>query len=159
MRDPRVQQYVCRRLQRYWSPDQVAGRSRREFRRQPAQQISRQTIYQWIREQSRDQQRVWRSCLRFGVPRRKRPADAGRLPNVTRIDGRPIIVTARQRYGDWERDTIVGRGRLGGLLSLVERKSGFTLLARVSNRLASTVRSAAEAKWGVARPFAPLGHV
>ena len=31
MRDPQVQQYVCQRLKRYWSPDQIAGRSRREI--------------------------------------------------------------------------------------------------------------------------------
>ena len=35
MSDPRVQRYVCQRLKRYWSPDQIAGRSRREFRRLP----------------------------------------------------------------------------------------------------------------------------
>ena len=48
MRDSQVRQYVCQRLERYWSPDQIAGRSRREFRRQPQRQISRQTIYNWI---------------------------------------------------------------------------------------------------------------
>jgi len=56
------------------------------------------------------------------------------------------VVASRRRYGDWEGDTIVGRGHVGGLLSLVERKSGFTLLARVSNRRAATVRAAAEAE-------------
>src|SRR6476646_5283811 len=35
MNDPHIHQYVCQRLKRYWSPDQIAGRSRREFRRQP----------------------------------------------------------------------------------------------------------------------------
>jgi transposase, IS30 family len=144
MRDPRVHDYVWRRLKRYWSPDQIAGRSRREFRRQPARQISRQTIYQWIHQQPAPQRSTWRGCLRFGVPRRKRREDAGRLRNAVRIDGRPAIVASRRRYGDWEGDTIVGRGRVGGLLSLVERKSGFTLLARVPNRRAATVRCAAE---------------
>jgi IS30 family transposase len=144
MRDPQIQQYVCQRLQRYWSPDQIAGRSRRDFRRQPQRQISRQTIYQWIHQQSKDQRRAWRDCLRFGVPRRRRREDAGRLPHAVRIDGRPAIVASRRRYGDWEGDTIVGGGRQGGLLSLVERKSGFTLLARVLDRRAATVRCAAE---------------
>jgi len=38
----------------------------------------------------------------------------------------------------------VGCGQRGGLVSLVERKSGYTLLARVDNGRAATVRSAAE---------------
>ncbi len=147
MRDPHVVRYVCLRLRRYWSPDQIAGRSRREFRRQPRRQISRQTIYDWIRQQPSEERRAWRACLRFGVRRRKRREDAGRLPNAVRIDGRPAIVASRRRYGDWEGDTIVGRGRLGGLLSLVERKSGFTLLARVPDRRATTVRCAAEERF------------
>jgi IS30 family transposase len=144
MRDTRVVRYVCQRLERYWSPDQIAGRSRREFRRQPERQISRQTIYWWIHEQPPEEHKAWRGCLRFGVRRRRRREDAGRLPNAVRIDGRPAIVASRRRYGDWEGDTIVGRGRVGGLLSLVERKSGFTLLARVQDRRATTVRYAAQ---------------
>jgi IS30 family transposase len=144
MNDPQVRQYVCQGLKRYWSPDQIAGRSRREFRRQPRQQISRQTIYQWIDERPMEERRAWRGCLRFGVRRRRRSQDAGRLPNAVRIDGRPAIVASRRRYGDWEGDTIVGSGRRGGLLSLVERKSGFTLLARVPDRRATTVRCAAQ---------------
>jgi len=148
MCDPQVQQYVCRRLKHYWSPDQIAGRSRREFRRRPKRWVSRQTIYAWIQERPLEERRFWRRCLRFGRPRRKRSENAGRLPNAVRIEGRPAIVAARRRYGDWEGDTIVGRGRHGGLLSLVERKSGFTLLARVRNRRAATVRCATEEKLG-----------
>jgi len=144
LRDARTRQYVCQRLQRYWSPDQIAGRSRREFRRQPERQISRQTIYNWIHQQPPSERRAWRECLRFGVRRRRRRKDAGRLPNAVRIDGRPAIVASRRRYGDWEGDTIVGRGRVGGLFSFVERKSGFTLLTRVADRRAATVRAAAE---------------
>ena len=147
MSDPQIRHYVCQRLRRYWSPDQIAGRLRRECGRQAQCWISRQTIYQWIHHQPSEERRTWRRCLRFGVSRRKRREDAGRLPNAVRIDGRPAIVASRRRYGDWEGDTIVGRGRVGGLLSLVERKSGFTLLARVQNRRAATVRRAAEESW------------
>jgi transposase, IS30 family len=49
-----VQQFVCQRLRRYWSPDQIAGRARREFRRQPERQISRQTIRARRRSERRE---------------------------------------------------------------------------------------------------------
>ena len=152
MSNPCVRRYVCERLERYWSPDQIAGRSRREFRRRGERQISRQTIYDWICKRPREERRVWRACLRFGEPRRRRREDAGRLPNAARIEGRPAIVASRRRYGDWEGDTIVGRGRAGGLFSFVERKSGFTLLARVADRRAATVRAAAEQRLAALPP-------
>ena len=144
MRDPKTVQYVCQRLELFWSPDQIAGRSRLDFGRHPQRHISRQTIYDWIDQRPKEERRRWRHYLRFGLPRRKRRDDAGRLPQAVRIDGRPAIVASRRRYGDWEGDTIVGRGHVGGLVSLVERKSGFTLLARVHDRRAATVRDAAQ---------------
>lgn len=144
MNDPQLRKYVCRRLKQLWSPDQIAGRLELERRRPSEPQVSRQTIYAWIRERPTEEWKMWRGCLRFGVPRRKRREDVDRLPNAVRIDGRPAIVASRRRYGDWEGDTIVGRAHASGLLSLVERKSGFTLLSRVSNRRAVTVRTAAQ---------------
>jgi transposase, IS30 family len=148
MDQPEVRQDVCRKLKRYWSPDQIAGRS--HLRRGLAQlaPLSRQTIYNWINQPGRDRA-TWRACLRFGRPRRRRPENRGRLPNAVSIEGRPQVVDRRMRYGDWEGDTIVGRGHRGGLVSLVERKSGFTLLARVGNRQATTVREAAENRLAV----------
>ena len=144
MNDPQLRQYVCRRLKLLWSPDQIAGRRALERPRRSEPRVSRQTIYTWIRQHPAEEQKKWRRCLRFGVARRKRRADAGRLPNAVRIDGRPAIVASRRRYGDWEGDTIVGRAHASGLVSLVERKSGFTLLSRVTNRRAATVRTAAQ---------------
>jgi len=145
--DPRVREYVERGLEQCWSPDQIAGRSRQDFPRDTGHQLSRQTIYNWIGRQPSPQHEQWRSLLRFGGSRRKRPKN-GRLPGAESIEGRPRVVDARRRFGDWEGDTIVGRGHRGGLVSLVERKSGYTLLARVEDRRAATVRQAAEQRLG-----------
>ena len=49
MNDPQVRKYVCRRLKQFWSPDQIAGRLELERRRPSKPQVSRQTIYAWIR--------------------------------------------------------------------------------------------------------------
>jgi IS30 family transposase len=139
--DSRVREYVEQGLAQCWSPDQIAGRSRREFSRDQERQLSRQTIYNWIERSS--QREALRSRLRFGRKRRKR-AETGCLPRAVSIEGRPRVVDARRRFGDWEGDTIVGQGHRGGLVSLVERKSGYTLLARVDDRRAATVRQAAQ---------------
>ena len=147
MDDAATREYVCRHLEEQWSPDQIAGRLRREFPRNRRSWISRQTVYAWIH---RHRAEGWRKCLRFGEARRRRPANQGQLPGAVSIDGRPRVVDLRRRFGDWEGDTILSCGRRGGLVSLVERKSGYTLLARVDDLRAPTVREAME------RQLAPL---
>ena len=140
LNDPRVREYVECGLEQCWSPEQIAGRSRLDFPRDPERQLSRQTIYDWIDQPPHRE--TWRPLLRL-AQRRKRP-ESSRLPGGVSIAGRPEVVAQRRRFGDWEGDTIVGCGHRGGLVSLVERKSGYTLLARVDNRRAATVRCAAE---------------
>ena len=131
-REP-LQQAVRAGLGRRWSPDQIAGRLRREHPQDHSRWVSRMTIYRWI-EQSEDRS-WWRSRLRFGQPRK--PDDRrGKLKAAPQISGRPEIVDQRSRLGDWEGDTVVGKGRLSGLVTLVERKSGFALV-KVVRRLAS----------------------
>src|SRR5262245_46619374 len=147
--DPCVREFVEQGLEHCWSPDQIAGRSRREFSRDQERQLSRQTIYNWI-ERS-DARAEWRSLLRFGQKQHKRPEN-GRLPGAVSIEGRPRVVDSRRRFGDWEGDTIVGRGHRGGLVSLVERKSGYTLLARADDRRATTVRRATQQQFAALPP-------
>jgi IS30 family transposase len=146
MEHAETRDYVCRGLQERWSPDQIAGRSQLDFPRNPRRRISRQTVYAWLNEQRKRGHAEWRACLRFGRPRRKRPDHAGRLPGAVSIEGRPRTVDLRRRFGDWEGDTIVSRGRKGGLVSLVERKSGYTLLEQVHDLKAETVRGALQHK-------------
>ena len=47
------------------------------------------------------------------------------MTECVRIDGWPGVINRRRRYGDWEGDTIVGKGRRNALVTLVERKSGY----------------------------------
>ncbi len=49
------------------------------------------------------------------------------------------MVATRQRLGDWEADTIVGKGHRQALVSLTERKSKLTLLAKVERATAAAV--------------------
>lgn len=136
MDDPDVHQYVQDRLEKCWSPEQIAGRVQRDFPRVPARWLSRQTIYDWIDEQAPQ----WQSLLRRGG---RLPEKRGKLTDCVRIDGRPNVINRRRRYGDWEGDTIVGKGRHSALVTLVERKSGYTRIGRVdSMKSDATMRAA-----------------
>lgn len=131
-----IDQAVRSGLAKRWSPDQIAGRLKRAAAGDPKRCISRMTIYRWI-EASPDCVH-WQGCLRFGK-RRVEPEKRGQIPARAEIAGRPEIVNERARFGDWEGDTVVGKQRRGGLLTLVERKSGFALVGLVKRLRAKNV--------------------
>ena len=56
------------------------------------------------------------------------------------IDERPAIVDSRERLGDWEADTVLGKQGTGALVTLVERKSRLYLVKRVASKQAGVVR-------------------
>jgi IS30 family transposase len=133
MESPHLHQYVQERLEKCWSPDQIAGRSRLDFSRRRSWRLSRQTIYHWINDRAPD----WRRWLRrSGRPPEKR----GKMRDCVRIDGRPEVINRRHRYGDWEGDTVVGKGRRSALVTLVERKSGYARIGRVDSLKAEATR-------------------
>lgn len=118
--------YVGERLAKAWSPEQIAGRLKLEFPQQPQRQVSAPTIYAWIKR-SAPRWRVWlRQAHRKQYQPHKRPEEV-------RIEGRPAVINRRCRYGDWEGDTIVGKGRRSGLVTLVERKSGLARIGLLKN--------------------------
>lgn len=135
--DLEVRQYVTERLAQAWSPDQIAGRARRDFPREPQRWLSAMTIYSWINRRAGR----WRQWLRRGG--RRRPERRDPLDYVS-IQGRPDVINRRRRYGDWEGDTIVGAGRRGGLLTLVERKSGLVRISKIADFYSATAMRAAE---------------
>ena len=62
----------------------------------------------------------------------------GKIPNAVSIEKRPEETEKRERLGDWEGDTIVGNKHKGAILTLVDRKSGYTLIGQLNKREAPT---------------------
>jgi IS30 family transposase len=71
--------------------------------------------------------------LRHRLKHRKRPAGGKKvvIPNKVSIEERPEIINKKERFGDWEIDTIVGKGNKGAILTLTERKTGFLLMKKL----------------------------
>ena len=137
MEQDAIEQFVRRGLQRYWSPEQIAGRLHRLHPNSRKRQVSRQTIYNWIKRQRDVKQ--WESFLRRGGKRRRtRTVNEERA--AASIANRPAVVDRRNRFGDWEGDTMVGRRHRGALVTIVERKSGYLLVDKVDRRKANPVR-------------------
>jgi IS30 family transposase len=127
------------KLRQEWSPEQIAGR----FREQGIA-ISHEHIYQYVYADKRVGGDLWKH-LRCQKKRRKRYGGydrRGKIPARKSIEERPAIVDRRERIGDWEIDTIVGKGHQGALVTLTERRSRFTLLRKVNQKSAEQVAQA-----------------
>jgi IS30 family transposase len=123
-----------------WSPEQVSDWLRENY----GLQISHEWIYQYILTDKYAGGDLHRH-LRCQKKRRKRYGSydrRGKLKNRVSIDERPAIVDTRQRLGDCEVDTIIGKGHRHGIVSLTERKSRLALLRKVEHKTAQAVANA-----------------
>ena len=135
-------------LSQGWSPEQIAGRLRRDHRSSRAMRIAPETIYQWIYRNARDGGGLWQLLRRAHKRRRKHcrlAACRGRFPGRRSIHERPGRVARRQDYGHWEGDTLVGGRHVGGILTLIERKSRFLVAQRLPSRKAMSCAAALSA--------------
>ena len=66
----------------------------------------------------------------------------GTIKNRVSIEKRPKIVENKSRIGDWEIDTVIGQNHKGALVTIVDRKSKFTLIKKVESKHADKVTSA-----------------
>ncbi len=65
----------------------------------------------------------------------------GVLVDKRHISEQPKIVEKRRRIGDWEIDTVMGSGDLHCIVTLIERKSGFSLIGKIKCRTKKEVNA------------------
>jgi transposase, IS30 family len=125
-------------LREGWSPQQIAGRLRRDFPDRPELQVSHETIYQAVCLVARGGlRRELDKALRTGRTRRRPRTGrvAGGRGNrawaVPRIAERPEEITGRLVPGHWEGDLVIGKGGGSAIVTLVERHSRLVLLGRL----------------------------
>ena len=127
-------------IRQEWSPEQVSDWLKDNY----GLQISHEWIYQYILMDKHAGGDLHRH-LRCQKKRRKRYGSynrRGKIKNRVSIDERPAIVDTRQRLGDWEVDTIIGKGHRHAIVSLTERKSRLAMLRKVERKTAQDVADA-----------------
>jgi IS30 family transposase len=134
MEDPEINQAVRDRLAQEWSPEQIEGRMQQE---DSGRSVSSQTIYTWIKQD--DDREHWESLLRRRGKRPNRRKNATTTGDAGRIANRPEVIEERLRLGDFEGDTVLGSPGTGGLATLVDRKSRFTIVVKVQSKNADHV--------------------
>jgi IS30 family transposase len=137
----RLRKYVNRKTRLGWSPEQVVSRLALDHSQDRTMRLGVETLYRWIyadaqqggdlythlrgRHQKRPRQR------RYGAGRRFISGRVG-------IECRPEAVSLRERFGDWEGDTVIGARGRSQIATHVERKSRYLMAARLNDRKADT---------------------
>jgi IS30 family transposase len=120
-----------------WSPEQIAGRSELEL---GVKLTSPTSIYNYINPRKELHRLLPRKCNKYRRTKAGNDRKRLRIQESTKrsIEIRPEIVNTRERIGDWEADTIVGKEKTSRIYTATERKSGYLLadlLSKVSAEL------------------------
>ena len=123
--------HVISYLDLQWSPEQIASHV----------PVSLHSIYRFIRQDKNNGGTLFHH-LRFRNQRKRKygsPETRGQLSNRKSIHDRPIEIERRNRFGDLEIDTIVGKNHQQSLVSIVDRKTGYLWLKKCSSRKAEEI--------------------
>lgn len=132
LKNPAVYSYVLEKLRSGWSPEQIAGRLKKESGHSL---ICPETIYGFIYRKDNQDRRLWEYLPRKQKARRNhngRGVHKARIPQRVSIHLRPQTIDRRAEFGHWEGDTVEGKKSDGdGIHTEVERLSRLMLARRV----------------------------
>lgn len=141
-------QRVADKLQRQWSPEQIAGWLKRTYPDDTSGQVSHETIYRTLFIQSRGalKKELLAHLRRTRAMRRSRhhtqkTDNHGRITDTVSISERPATVEDRAVPGHWEGDLLFG-GRNSQIATLVERQTRYVMLVKVNSKDTETVINA-----------------
>ncbi|WAJ72027.1 IS30 family transposase [Catenovulum adriaticum] len=124
-----------------FSPEQIAGRL--AFEKKVV--LYHETIYQYIYRDKANggerYKRLTRACKKY----KKRYGSydkRGQLVNRVSIGERSQVVDLKSRVGNWEGDTVIGKGRKNAFVTMVERKTLYTVVQRIESKHAEITADA-----------------
>lgn len=145
---PRLARAVSIKLQRKWSPQQIAGWLKRQYPDEEYNNVSHETIYRSLFIQARgalkkELQQYLRSkrAIRRSKHASLKRDGLGKIKDAVSIRERPACVEDRAIPGHWEGDLIAG-SKNSYIATLVERQTRYVMLAKVANKDTESVISA-----------------
>ena len=130
-----IKVYIGQKLKEHWSPQQISGRlhvDKNLF-------ISHETIYQYIYKNLRQGGTLYRNLRHQNKKYTRRSSQyktRGQIKGRVSIEERPSIVKTYSRIGDVEIDTVIGKGPKGAIVTIIDRKSKFSLFKVVDSKQA-----------------------
>ncbi len=140
--NPKLVHYVKDKLTEDWSPEEISGRLSIDYKNEDRMRVSHETIYKWIYTDAIQGGNLYTHLRRHHKKRRKQRrygSGRGLIPDRVSISERPDVVDTRERFGDWEGDTVEGAKGSGAIVSHVERKSRYLVVAKLADKSASTM--------------------
>ena len=129
--------YILSRLQRFWPPEVIAHKAR-----ESGFCIACATIYRAIRKGVFGKLAAKKYLRRRGKNANLSHKNSNVVHPVYTIHDRPAIVETKERFGDWEGDTVYGAIGKGCLVTNVDRKSKLLVAARSPSRKQEDIRDA-----------------
>ncbi|WP_123015133.1 IS30 family transposase [Vibrio zhugei] len=125
-------------LETDWSPEQISN-----VLTKIGASVSHEWIYRFVAQDKRLGGKLYRH-LRQGHKRYRRGKQekAPAIKNAVSIDDRPSIVDSKERFGDWEIDTVLGKHGTGAMVTILERKTRFYVVKKVPSKSADDVTKA-----------------
>ena len=123
------------------SPVQLVGRIYLKYKIS----LSHETVYRYIYSNQKSGGRLYKSLRHQNKKYTKRSSQyktRGQIKNRVNISKRDKIVESKTRFGDFEVDTIIGKDHKGAIVTLVDRKSKYTLMRIVESKHADVVTKA-----------------
>jgi IS30 family transposase len=118
--------YIVRKLRSGWSPEQIAGRLKRSHQGKTV--ICHETIYRYIHSSRGEELRLSEYLPRH---HKRRHHWHGHyqyrrgIPNRVSIHDRPEAVNQKTVFGHWETDVVEGKAHVGGIQTMLERKTRY----------------------------------
>ena len=142
--NPHLVKYVIRKLRVDWSPEIIAAKLKIDYPDDDAMRLSHETIYRWIYlDASKGGTLHYHLRRKRKKRRRQKRYGSGRrfIPGRVSISERPNIVETRERFGDWEGDTVEGKKSTGYMATHVERKSRYLIAVKLTDKKAESLTS------------------
>ena len=136
-----IKTYIKTKLKEDWSPEQIAGRMKRD----KGFTVCHETIYRYIYYNKSGGGRLYKHLRHKNKKyhnRANKYQRRGIIIDRVSIDKRPKIVERKNRIGDFEIDTVIGLNHIGALVTVVDRKSKYTIIQKVNSKRAKEVTSA-----------------
>lgn len=129
--NPELKAHIIRELERKRSPDEIAGRMKRDGLPFYA---SKNAIYKWLYSVYGVRYCPLLCTRRYRKKKQKRKAKRTMIPNRKGIDLRPLGATNKTRYGHYEGDTIVApkhAGNTDAVAIAAERKTKLLMATKI----------------------------
>lgn len=132
-----LEDLVIKYIEREWSPEQISA----VLRIKHDLSLSFVRIYQYIESDRQNGGKLHTHLRFYGKKRRAKYGKRSkvRIKERVSISERPAIVDEKTRIGDFEIDTIIGKGRQGAITTIVDRASGFVKISTPTTKRAEDV--------------------